>query len=241
MIALNYGVILASGSGTRMKNIDIPKQYYEIDNKPIILYTLDSMLSSNLFDKIYIAIQKEYEELLNNYLNKYISSDNMNIIKIVYGGKERIDTIHNVIDSISLNNISDDDIVVIHDAVRPFVTKKILEDSINGARKYGAVVAGIPAEDTMLISGDGVNVDEIPNRKLLYKGQAPDSFRLNTLIELESKLTDDIKKRITGTSQICIFNGYPIRMIMGDAINFKITTDGDLDMARGIVLSRKKK
>ena len=199
------------------------------------------MLSSNLFDKIYIAIQKEYEELLNNYLNKYISSDNMNIIKIVYGGKERIDTIHNVIDSISLNNISDDDIVVIHDAVRPFVTKKILEDSINGARKYGAVVAGIPAEDTMLISGDGVNVDEIPNRKLLYKGQAPDSFRLNTLIELESKLTDDIKKRITGTSQICIFNGYPIRMIMGDAINFKITTDGDLDMARGIVLSRKKK
>ena len=241
MIALNYGVILASGSGTRMKNIDIPKQYYEIDNKPIILYTLDSMLSSNLFDKIYIAIQKEYEELLNNYLNKYISSDNMNIIKMVYGGKERIDTIHNVIDSISLNNISDDDIVVIHDAVRPFVTKKILEDSINGARKYGAVVAGIPAEDTMLISGDGVNVDEIPNRKLLYKGQAPDSFRLNTLIELESKLTDDIKKRITGTSQICIFNGYPIRMIMGDAINFKITTDGDLDMARGIVLSRKKK
>ena len=238
---MNYGVILASGSGTRMKNIDIPKQYYEIDNKPIILYTLDSMLSSNLFDKIYIAIQKEYEELLNNYLNKYISSDNMNIIKIVYGGKERIDTIHNVIDSISLNNISDDDIVVIHDAVRPFVTKKILEDSINGARKYGAVVAGIPAEDTMLISGDGVNVDEIPNRKLLYKGQAPDSFRLNTLIELESKLTDDIKKRITGTSQICIFNGYPIRMIMGDAINFKITTDGDLDMARGIVLSRKKK
>ena len=238
---MNYGVILASGSGTRMKNIDIPKQYYEIDNKPIIMYTLDSMLSSNLFDKIYIAIQKEYEELLNNYLNKYISSDNMNIIKIVYGGKERIDTIHNVIDSISLNNISDDDIVVIHDAVRPFVTKKILEDSINGARKYGAVVAGIPAEDTMLISGDGVNVDEIPNRKLLYKGQAPDSFRLNTLIELESKLTDDIKKRITGTSQICIFNGYPIRMIMGDAINFKITTDGDLDMARGIVLSRKKK
>ena len=238
---MNYGVILASGSGTRMKNIDIPKQYYEIDNKPIIMYTLDSMLSSNLFDKIYIAIQIEYEELLINYLNKYVSLDNINKIKIVYGGKERIDTIHNVIGSISLNNISDDDVVVIHDAVRPFVTKKILEDSINGARRYGAVVAGIPAEDTMLVSSDGVKVDEIPNRKLLYKGQAPDSFRIKTLIELESKLTDDIKKRITGTSQICTFNNYPIRIVMGDAINFKITTNGDLDMARGIVLSRKKK
>ena len=238
---LNYGVILASGSGTRMKNIDIPKQYYEIDNKPIIMYTLDSMLSSNMFDKIYIAIQKEYEELLNNLLNKYVSLDNINKIRIVYGGKERIDTIHNVIDSISLNNISDDDVVVIHDAVRPFVTKRILEDSISGARKFGAVVAGIPAEDTMLISGDGVKVDEIPNRKLLYKGQAPDSFRIKTLIELESKLTANIKKRITGTSQICTFNNYPIRIVMGDAINFKITTDGDLDMARGIVLSRKKK
>ena len=60
-------------------------------------------------------------------------------------------------------------------------------------------------------------------------------------IELESKLTANIKKRITGTSQICTFNNYPIRIVMGDAINFKITTDGDLDMARGIVLSRKKK
>ena len=128
---LNYGVILASGSGTRMKNIDIPKQYFEIDNKPIIMYTLDSMLSSNMFDKIYIAIQKEYEELLNNLLNKYVSLDNINKIKIVYGGKERIDTIHNVIDSISLNNISDDDVVVIHDAVRPFVTKRILVSSVS--------------------------------------------------------------------------------------------------------------
>ena len=238
---MNYGVILASGSGTRMKTISIPKQYYEIEGKPIIIYTLLSMLEADIFDKIYLAIHKDYLEMVENYLHQFIPQEDSDKIVIVFGGKERIDTIHNVIDAISKNSISMDDVVVIHDAVRPFVTKKILEDSVSGARKYGAVVASMPAEDTMLISSDGEIIDTIPNRKTLYKGQAPDSFRLKTLIELETKLSDDDKKIITGTSQICTLNNYPMHLIKGDAINFKITTDGDLEIAKNIVLSKRSK
>ena len=238
---MNYGVILASGSGTRMKNINIPKQYYEIDGKPIIIYTLESMLNSDLFDNIYIAINKDYYELVSDYLVKFISSEEIEKIKIVFGGKERIDTIHNVISEIAKNNITKDDVIVIHDAVRPLVTNKILEDSVNSARKYGAVVAAVPVSDTMLMSNNGDYVDSIPNRSLLYKGQAPDSFNLEKFIELENNLTDEQKSMIVGTSQICTMNNYPIKMILGDEINFKITTDSDLVMMKNIILSRKKR
>ena len=237
---MNYGVILASGSGTRMKIINVPKQYYEIDEKPIIIYTLESLLNSNLFDSIYIAINKEYYDLVSNYLSKFISMNSLDKIKVVFGGKERIDTIHNVVNEISKNKINSNDVIVIHDAVRPLVTEKILKDSVDNARKYGAVVATVPVSDTMLMSDSGDYVDSIPERKTLYKGQAPDSFNLEKFIELESKLTDEQKSKIVGTSQICTMNNYPIKMIEGDEINFKVTTDSDLVMLKNIILSRKK-
>ena len=85
-------------------------------------------------------------------MKKFVTEEDVSKIKVVYGGKERIDSIHNVVGAISKNEIGLDDVVVIHDAVRPFVTKKILRDSVDGARKYGATVATIPAADTMLIS-----------------------------------------------------------------------------------------
>ena len=236
---MNYGVILASGIGSRMKSINIPKQYFKIDGKPIIIYTLENMLKGNLFDCIYIAINKDYEELLLNFINDFIPITYLDKIKIIYGGKERIDTIHNVMKEICSNEIGDDDVIVIHDAVRPFVTEKILSDSMDAARKYGAVVTALPAVDTMLNSIDGNTVSSIPNRNLLYRGQAPDSFKVKTFIELENSLSSMQKKEITGTSQLCSMNYYPLHMIEGDEINFKITTDFDLKLATYVVRERK--
>ena len=234
---MNYGIILASGSGTRMKNINVPKQYYKINGIPVIIYTMNKLLSTNLFDYIYVAINEQYRDLVNDFISEFISTSDIEKIKIVYGGKERIDTIHNVIKEIKKNNINDNDVIVIHDAVRPFVTEEILVNSIDVARKYGACVASVPIADTVLMSENGEYVDEIPNRRFLYKGQAPDSFNLKTFIELESKLTDKQKEVITGTSQVCTMNNYPIKMIPGDDINFKITTDADLEMAKRLILS----
>lgn len=237
---MNYGVILAGGKGTRIKKINIPKQYYEINGIPIIIYTLRKMLSIKAFDYIYIAIDNDYYGVVNNYLNKFIDKNSLKKIKIVTGGKERIDTIHNVIEEIKKNDISDNDVIVIHDAVRPFVTERILKDSIEGARKYGACVASVKVSDTMLISTSGEYVEKIPDRNSIYKGQSPDSFNLKKFIELETNLTEEEKKIIVGTSQICTMNNYPIRMIEGDNINFKITSDSDIDLAENIILSSER-
>lgn len=236
---MNYAVLLAGGTGSRMKSIEIPKQYYEIDEIPIIVYTLKTFIKVDCFDYIYIAVNDEFKDYMNSILKKYIDEKNISKITLVSGGNERIDSIHNVITTIDKNNINDDDIIVIHDAVRPFVTEKIIIDNIEGAEKYGATVTSVPVNDTILLSTDGDYVDRIPIRKTLFNGQSPDSFNLKTFIELENKLTDEQKEIITGTSQVCTLNNYPIKMIEGDTINFKITTDADLELAEHIILKRK--
>ena len=236
---MNYAVLLAGGTGSRMKSIEIPKQYYEINEIPIIIYTLKTFIKVDSFDYIYIAVNDEFKDYLNSIIKKYIDKTNITKITLVSGGKERIDSIHNVITTIDINNVNNDDIIVIHDAVRPFVTEKIILDNIEGAKKYGATVTSVPVNDTILLSTDGDYVDRIPIRKTLFNGQSPDSFNLKTFIELENKLTDDQKEIITGTSQVCTLNDYPIKMIEGDTINFKITTDADLELAEHIILKRK--
>lgn len=238
---MNYGVILAGGSGTRMKSIDVPKQYFEIKGIPIIIYTIKKFIDVDCFDYIYIAIDNNYKNYMISILEKFIDNKNISKITLVNGGKERIDSIHNVIESIDVNKINDDDIIVIHDAVRPFVTEKIILNNIKGAKEYGATVTSIPVNDTILLSTDGDYVDRIPIRKTLFNGQSPDSFNLKIFIELENKLTEEQKEIITGTSQVCTLNDYPIRMIEGDAINFKITTDADLELAEHIILKKENK
>lgn len=236
---MNYGVILAGGSGTRMKSIDVPKQYFEIKGIPIIIYTIKKFIDVDCFDYIYIAIDNNYKNYMNSILERFIDDINISKITLVNGGKERIDSIHNVIKSIDVTEINDEDIIVIHDAVRPFVTEKIILDNIKGAKEYGATVTSVPVNDTILLSTDGDYVDRIPIRKTLFNGQSPDSFNLKTFIELENKLTEEQKEIITGTSQVCTLNDYPIRMIEGDTINFKITTDADLELAEHIILKKE--
>ncbi len=232
---MNYGVILASGKGTRIKdNINIPKQFRKINDKPVIIYTIQRFLKENLFDSIYIVVSKEYLEYTNNILKEYLESTKN--IKIVCGGKERIDSITNSINSIVADNgCNEDDIIVIHDAVRPFVTDKILKNSIDGARKYDAVVCAMPVADTLLYSTNNIIVEKIPDRSMFYKGQAPDSFKLKTFIELLDNLTEEQKQKLTGTSQVCTFNNYPMHIIDGDELNFKITTKSDFALAEAIV------
>lgn len=232
-----YGAILASGKGTRVRTTaSVPKQFMKINNIPTIIYTIRNMLKVTRFNYIYLAVPNDYIEYCNNLINEYLKEYEKEKIIIVAGGKERMDSIDNIISKITEEKeITEEDIIVIHDGVRPFVTEKILNDSIDGAIKYGAVVCAIPVSDTLLISNEGNVVDEIPKRSLYYKGQAPDSFNLKIFIELLNKLTDEQRKTITGTSQVCTLNNYPIHMIEGDEVNFKITTASDFIIAENII------
>lgn len=231
---MKYAAILASGTGSRITAIDYPKQFYKINDKPIIIYTIEKIVYSNSFDIVYIAINPDYYDYTTTLLQEFNLSDQVLLIK---GGKTRMDTIDIVVNDIVANNtINDDDIILIHDAVRPFITNKIINDSIEGAQKYGAVVATIPAVDTIIASTDKEKVTYIPDRSELNYGQSPDTFNLKEFIQMEGNLSEEQRKQITGTSQICTYNHKEMHIIAGDPINFKITTNLDLMIAEKIIM-----
>ena len=227
-----YGVILASGVGSRMKE-KIPKQFIKIDGIPIIAYTVYSLCNVKRIDLIIIVCHPDYIEDAREIVDVFFSEEDKARIVLITGGKERIDSIDNAISYIvKTTEIGEEDIIIFHDAVRPFVTREILENSIDGAREKGATVAGLAAVDTMLVSEDGNLVDDIPDRSKLFNGQAPDSFRLKLFLQMRSNIDDERRKEVFGTSKICELNNAPIYMIPGDELNFKITTPNDLKKAK---------
>lgn len=235
---MNICVLLAGGKGTRMRNHSIPKQFIEICNRPIIIRTLENLINTDLIDTFYVAILPQYISKLQTLLDKYIPDQSR--IKLVCGGKERIDSIQNSFKEIVNLNFSDENIVIFHDAVRPFVTKRVIKDSIECASKYGACVAVIPATDTMyFVDTDGI-VRGYPDRSTLFHGQAPDTFKVGVFKKCLGQINDLNKKNITGTIQICNATGYPVKTIMGDVNNFKITTEDDLKKAEAIIMFSKE-
>jgi 2-C-methyl-D-erythritol 4-phosphate cytidylyltransferase len=223
-----YCVILAGGVGRRMGG-EIPKQFLPVAGKPIIIWTICRVLECREFDGVVVAIHPDWELAFREMLKKAeIESDK---IILTHGGKERNDSIQNAISAIhGQGGVGDDDVVVIHDAVRPFVTVDILERSISAAAEYGACVATIPAIDTMLKVEDGVVVS-VPQRASLYHGQAPDSARILLLERALASLTQDERRTITGTAQILVVKGIPVKAIAGDTRNMKITTPSDMELA----------
>lgn len=228
-----YAAVLAGGGGNRIKSLNYPKQFYEINNKPIIIYTIEKLVYSDKIDLVYVAVISDYLVQTKKLIKKY------NLEKktiVIPGGTDRMGTIDNVTKAITASHeINKEDIILIHDAVRPFITNKIIDDSIEGTKEYGATVAAIPAIDTIVHSDDKEIVDSIPARQELFCGQSPDTFKLQEFLKMQANLTPLQKQQATGTSQVCTFNNKKIHMIKGDPINFKITTDLDLLIASKIV------
>ncbi len=227
----NFAVILAGGIGQRMGE-SLPKQFIKLSGCPIIILTIRRILSVLEFDKIIIVIHPDWKQYLQNQIEEYqISTEK---IIIISGGKERLDSIKNSLKQIMLISNSPDDIVVICDAVRPFVSKEILQNSIKMSRSHGACVCALPAIDTMLYVENNI-ITSVPLRKNIFHGQAPDSFQVSILNEALNSLTEDEKKIITGTAQICVLKHIPVYTIPGDIKNIKITTPDDIKIAENIL------
>lgn len=223
-----YCVILAGGSGTRMGG-NIPKQFLSIAGAPIITWTIRRVLECPRFKKVVVAIHPSWEDEFRRMVADAGIDEGK--LLLTHGGKERHDSIANALAAIhAYSDVGEEDVVVIHDAVRPFVTVEILERSIGAASEYGACVATIPAIDTMLKVEDGVVVS-VPRRASLYHGQAPDSARILLLERALASLTQEERRTITGTAQILVVKGIPVKAIAGDPRNMKITTPADMELA----------
>ena len=137
--------------------------------------------------------------------------------------------------------MTDKDIIVTHDAVRPFVNQRILDDNIKLAKKFNAVDTVVPAIDTIVYSKDGKLITEIPDRKECYQGQTPQTFNVKKLMELFESLTKKEKEILTDGCKIFSLKGENVGLVDGEIYNIKLTTLYDLKIARAIIMGKDEK
>lgn len=235
-----YGEILAGGNGTRMENPELPKQYMIIGNKPIIIHTLEQFVLNPNINKIIICCPKDWIDYTLDIIDKYnLSSANIDVIE---GGKTRSESLINGCEYIKNKyGLSSDDFILTHDAVRPFINQRIIEDNIKMVKKYGAINTVFPAIDTIVESKDKDFISNIPIRSIMYQGQSPQSFNILELMELYKTLTEEEKSTLTDACKIFILKGKKVKLVDGEPYNFKITTAYDYIFANAIFESKLSK
>lgn len=228
MISLNRitAIILMGGEGTRFGS-RLPKQFHRLAGKKIYLYTLEAFLASNLFHEILLVTHPSWTEEVERDLIDYPSAP----CRIVAAGPTRQE-------SSFLGLLACDaatEIVVVHDAVRPFVSERILRENIQKAEEIGAVDTCIPSADTLVYAPDHDRIASIPQRSDFFRGQTPQSFRYSILQEAHLYAR---KRELSGVSDDCRLVreiGAPIAIVPGEEENIKITTELDLVIAQQLL------
>lgn len=227
---MNIAIILAGGSGTRMGS-DVPKQFIDIYGKPLIIHTIESFDINSNIDYIAVVCKKDWQEDLKIWTRRF----GINKLRwIVDGGETRQESIYNALNVIR-NECLEEDIVVIHDAARPLISQRIIDENIVGAKEYGAVDTVIPTPDTIVNSKDDKTINNVPLRKELYLGQTPQSFKYNLIFKAHKIAIDNNKLDATDDCQLVLDLNEKVYFVTGDKLNFKITTFEDLLLLKAVI------
>lgn len=232
---MNIAVILAGGSGTRMGSSSKPKQFLKIKNKEIVLMTIESFLKFKNINKILVVIKKEWKNELSKIIKKITMSKDLEIIN---GGSCRNDSIKKAITWLS-KKYSNNDIILIHDSVRPFVTEEIINNNIKSCMETKEVsYTCIPFFNDLVIEEKKSKYRLLP-RQNLYISQSPETANLGILKKIYSIKYNDKLYKNSGMCHLAEANNMKINIVNGSEKNFKITTKIDLDFANFFVKNTK--
>ena len=226
-------IVLAAGSGKRM-NSNVKKQYLEIDEKPVLFYSLRTFEDSFVDSVILVTSEKEKEYCKKEIIDKY---NFKKVHKIVNGGAERYHSVMN-----AMMEAGTCDYIFIHDGARPFITQDILKDLYETVCATKACVTAMPVKDTIKIADKDGFIESTPNRSLVWNIQTPQVFDYNLIKQaytsLKEKEKEIIEKGIQITDDAMVveyFTGQKIKLVKGSYYNIKITTPEDLEIAQKFV------
>ena len=225
-------IVLSAGQGTRM-GTTIQKQYLQINQKPVIFYSLDLFQHAEIIDEIILVVGAGQEEFCRREIVEKYQLNKVSII--VTGGDERYQSVWN-----GLQQVSNEGYVFIHDGARPFVDEDMLNRLYDAVKIYKACVVGMPVKDTIkVISEEGFAI-ETPNRKCLWMIQTPQVFESALIKKAYTKSRKETSIEVTDDAMVVEqMLKYPIKMVEGSYENIKITTPEDLEIAE--VFARRKK
>lgn len=230
---MNTAIILAAGKGDRFGS-PIPKQFMVLGGKPVIEHTLDVFYYHMDIAMICVVCPRGYcKELEEKYAGLYPAKK----IIVTEGGTSRQESTLMGLRAVK-SLMADDDIVIIHDSVRPFVSPRIVSENIAAASTHGAVDTVIPSHDTIVDSQDGSWATSIPERKRLFLGQTPQTFRYGLICDALDGLTLDELSAVTDEVTLVLRRLLRVNLVMGEKTNFKITTSWDLELAEALLTRR---
>lgn len=224
---MNIALILAGGQGTRAK-ASVPKQFVEINGKPMIVYTLEKFQNCRSIDRICIVCSSEW----NSFLLKAKDSYSLGKLELfAEAGKSGLESCWNGIRSLS--DCQDSDLIVIHDAVRPFVDEETIEDSLRVAEEHGCALSSIPCVETMVRTREDLTCsEEMVPRDQLLRILTPQTFQLGILRNLFRDFDPELGNKYPSVFAYYMSLGNPVYLSKGCERNIKITYPEDIEYFR---------
>lgn len=227
VIVMSYAILLSGGVGQRLGN-STPKQYIECNGKPIIAFSLATLINNGYIDEVVIVAASQWIPFIQNLIDQletkkeiYFANPGDTRQLSILSGLEEIKHKH--------HRESNDDIVIIHDAARPLVSDALLCECFTIDDVYDGVMPVLPVKDTIYFSEDGNVISNLLDRSKLFAGQAPESFRFGRYYQAHKALTYEELLTVNGSSELAYKAGLRIKLVKGDPMNFKITDSQDLE------------
>ena len=232
-----YAIVVAGGTGRRM-GTDIPKQYMEIHGKPLLYYTLKAFEESAVDGVSLVVSGDRLQYAVSEIVDPYQLQQ---VIRICEGGAERFHSVFHALDDLS-DIAQEDDIVLIQDGARPFVTAELIRDIAEAVQTYGAAIAAVPAKDTIKIADADGFVAATTVRANTWQIQTPQGFRYGEILAAYKKLFADLQTdqaaitpgQVTDDSMVFerAFPEKKVKLIKSSYNNIKITTPEDFEVAK---------
>lgn len=231
---MNIALIIAGGSGQRMHQ-DIPKQFINVYDKPVIIYTLEAFQNHPEIDAIAVVCIEGWEGFLRAYANQF------GITKLMYvvpGGENGQGSIRNGVYELE-KHYGPEDIVLIHDAIRPMVSPEIITDCIHKACKYGSAIATIPCAEAMMQTEDGVVSTGSYPRNNLKRTQTPQGFPIGKICDLHRRALAAGVTNSVASCTLMIEMGEQVHFSAGSEKNVKLTTVEDIDIFKALLKAKR--
>ena len=230
----NIALLLAGGSGNRM-NQDIPKQFLTVNERPVIIYTLEAFEKHPEIDAIAVVCVEGWEQVLWAYAKQF------NIFKLKYvipGGSTGQESIRNGVMELE-KHFASTDFVLVHDAIRPMVSAEIISDSIRVAREFGNAITVIPCAEAMLQTEDGESSTGSYPRECLKRTQTPQTFRIGDICELHRRAQKAGISNSVASCTLMIELGEKVYFSTGSEKNIKLTTVEDIDIFKALLAAKR--
>ncbi len=228
---MNIAIIFAGGSGIRMNAKDMPKQFLMVHGKPIIVHTIEAFEQHNEIDSIIVVCIENWISYMEEMKYRYRLDK---IQKIVPGGKTGQLSIYNGLSAAEDQFGCGDNIVLIHDGVRPLIDSKTISKNIACVKKHGSAITTVPATETFILVDNNEKVTDIPDRSKSRCARAPQSFYLKDILKVHKLAQQDGFLNMIDSCSMMKHYNYPVSIVEGSPENIKITTPSDFYMFRAL-------